>query len=60
MVDDLLYAFLGLSGTYVTARLVAAPGGQRIGYAVDAATGGSGGRLEPALLEMTARMLPIW
>lgn len=55
VVDDLLFAFLGLSGTYVRARPVSAPGGARLGYEVAAR-----GQLEPALQEMAARMLPIW
>lgn len=55
VVDDLLYAFLGLSGTYVRARPVNAPGGARLGYEIAAR-----GQLEPALQEMAARMVPIW
>lgn len=55
VVDDLLYAFLGLSGTYVRARPVNAPGGARLGYEV-----APRGQLEPALQEMATRMLPIW
>ncbi|KAL4425465.1 hypothetical protein ABPG75_009481 [Micractinium tetrahymenae] len=54
LVDDLLYAFLGLSGTYVRARPVNAPGGARLGYEVVPR-----GQLEPALQEMAGRMLPI-
>lgn len=55
VVDDLLSAFLGLSGGYVRVKPLAAPGGQRLGYEVAAQ-----GQLEPALAEMAARMLPIW
>jgi hypothetical protein len=55
LVDDLLSAFLGLSGGYVRVKPLAAPGGQRLGYEVAAQ-----GQLEPALAEMAARMLPIW
>lgn len=57
MVDDLLSAFVGLSGGYVRAKPLAAPGGQRLAFEV--AARGQGG-LEPALAEMAARMLPIW
>lgn len=56
VVDDLLSAFLGLSGTYVRAKQLEAPGGARLGYEVVAARGS----LEPALQEMATRMLPIW
>ena len=56
VVDDLLSAFLGLSGGYVRAKLLAAPGGQRLGYEITSARG----QLEPALQEMAGRMLPIW
>lgn len=56
MVDDLLSAFMGLSGGCVRATLLAAPGGARLAYEVTAARG----QLEPALQEMAARMLPIW
>ncbi|PSC76155.1 Gamma-tubulin complex component 2 [Micractinium conductrix] len=55
LVDDLLSAFLGLSGTYVRAKQLEAPGGARLGYEVVAARGS----LEPALQEMATRMLPI-
>jgi hypothetical protein len=55
VVDDLLSAFLGLSGSYVRARLAEAPGGARIAYEVQPQS-----QLEPALAEMAARMLPIW
>lgn len=55
VVDDLLSAFVGLSGGYVRVKPLAAPGGQRLAYEVAA-----GGQLEPALREMAARMLPIW
>ena len=55
VVDDLLSAFLGLTGGYVRATPLAAPGGQRLGYEVAAQ-----GQLEPALADMAGRMLPIW
>lgn len=55
VVDDLLSAFVGLSGGYVRAKPLAASGGERLGYEIAAS-----GQLEPALQEMAARMLPIW
>ena len=55
VVDDLLSAFMGLSGAYVRATPLDAVGGLRVGYEIVAR-----GQLEPALREMAARMLPIW
>lgn len=55
MVDDLLSAFLGLSGTYIRAKRVDAVGGARLAYEII-----TKGQLEPALQEMAARMLPLW
>ena len=55
MVDDLLSAFMSLSGSYVRATPLDAVGGLRVGYEIVAR-----GQLEPALQEMAARMLPIW
>ena len=55
VVDDLLSAFLGLSGTYIRAKKVDALGGTRLGYEII-----TRGQLEPALQEMAGRMLPLW
>ena len=57
VVDDLLSAFLGLSGCYIRAKTADAGSGPhlRVGYEVVPR-----GQLEPALQEMAARMLPIW
>jgi hypothetical protein len=55
VVDDLLSAFMSLSGSYVRATPLDAVGGLRVGYEIVAR-----GQLEPALQEMAARMLPIW
>lgn len=83
VLHDLLYVFLGHSGTYIRARLVQPPSGGADGAAADAsgaapitpaaaALGGgqAQGRptlafhvdaeLEPCLLEMVQRVLPIW
>ena len=55
VVDDLLSAFLGLSGSYIRAKRVDAVGGTRLSYEII-----TRGQLEPALQEMAARMLPLW
>lgn len=54
LVDDLLHAFDGLSGTWVRAKLVEGRGGPRLEYRIAAR-----GQLEPALMEMASRMLPL-
>jgi gamma-tubulin complex component 2 len=67
LVDDMLYAFLGLDGTYVKSRLMIdetssksissksqSGGGGRIGFEILDRE-----QLEPAVYEMAARMLPI-
>lgn len=59
VLNDLLYAFLGLDGKYVRARLVPAP---------STAPPGTGPALafvlapgcEPCLAELVQRVLPIW
>lgn len=55
VVDDMLSAFMGLSGTYIRAMKVNAVGGVRLTYEII-----TKGQLEPALQEMAARMLPLW
>lgn len=55
VVDDLLSAFMGLSGTYIRAKKTDAVGGMRLTYEIV-----TKGQLEPALQEMAARMLPLW
>ncbi|KAK9817974.1 hypothetical protein WJX72_005158 [[Myrmecia] bisecta] len=52
VVDDLLYAFLGLHGTYVAACVSEGRGGQQLQYVVE-------GQLEPALQELATRLLPM-
>lgn len=54
LVDDMLSAFMGLSGTYIRAMKVNAVGGVRLTYEII-----TKGQLEPALQEMAARMLPL-
>jgi hypothetical protein len=64
VMNDLLYAFMGLDGKYVRAKLVdsSRPGGgpppssgqsYTIAYTIQAA-------LEPCTLELVERVLPIW
>jgi gamma-tubulin complex component 2 len=54
LVDDLLHAFDGLDGTWVRSRVVDAQGGARVEFTIVAR-----GQLEPALLEIATRMLPL-
>ena len=66
VMNDLLYAFMGQGGTYVRAKMVpsasspegdgAAEGGMpslALTFVVE-------GDLDPSLLEMVERLLPIW
>lgn len=54
LVDDLLHAFAGLEGTWIRPKLVDGRGGTRLEYVL-----ASRGQLDPALLEMATRMLPL-
>ena len=64
VVNDLLYAFLGLDGRYVRARLV----GPSAGALAAGGPGRHGGRLafvldaqmDAASHELVGRVLPIW
>lgn len=53
MLNDLLYVFLGVDGQYVRACKTDMPGGAHVSFAVD-------GRMDPSLLDMVNRILPIW
>lgn len=55
MVNDLLYALMGLDGKYVQARLVpgAAGGGRALTFVV-------AGRFDPSLQDLVSRVLPFW
>ncbi len=55
MTDDLLSAFLGLSGTYVRAVMARAGGGDRVTFEVL-----TYGQLDAALQEMASKLLPMW
>ena len=61
MVDDLLYAILGLDGQYARARLVdrdsgggiAGGSGRRLTYVLE-------GHIDPSLHDLASRILPMW
>jgi hypothetical protein len=54
VIDDLLYAMLGMDGNFVHLRkLTGEDGNPSVAFEVD-------GSLEPALQEMVERLLPIW
>lgn len=55
MVNDLLFALMGLDGKYVQARLV---GGER--GAGPALTYVVCGRFDPSLQDLVSRILPFW
>ena len=57
LVDDLLYVFGGFEGTWIKPEIVqdrASPTHHRLRYHINAR-----GQIEPALLEMATRMLPL-
>ena len=54
LVDDLLHAFDGLDGTWVRCQMVDGFEGRKLEYTIAAQ-----GQLEPALLEIATRMLPL-
>ena len=70
VMNDLLYAFMGLDGKYVRARLMPpAPATVAGGSSGNSLGGGGGGpslafciegSLEPCLQEMAEKVLPIW
>lgn len=53
VMDDLLYAFMGLDGKYARARRVDEPDGAHICFVLEA-------KADPSLQELATRMLPIW
>lgn len=53
VMDDLLYAFMGLDGKYARAKRVDQADGAHIIFALEA-------RADPSLQELATRMLPIW
>lgn len=53
MVDDLLFAFMGLDGKYVRATKVVQPDGVHISYRLHT-------QANPALRELSTRMLALW
>ena len=66
LVDDMLYVFLGLDGTYVKSRLMVDETSSKSQSSKSQSGGGCIGfeildreQLEPAVYEMAARMLPI-
>jgi gamma-tubulin complex component 2 len=54
LVDDLLHAFGGFEGTWIRPKVVDGRNGPRLDFRIVAR-----GQLEPALLEMATRMLPL-
>jgi len=54
LVDDLLHAFGGFEGTWIRPKVVDGRNGHRLDFRIVAR-----GQLEPALLEMATRMLPL-
>lgn len=54
LVDDLLHAFSGLEGVWIRPKLVDGRSGPRLEFTIVAR-----GQLEPALLEMATKMLPL-
>jgi gamma-tubulin complex component 2 len=54
LVDDLLHAFGGFEGTWIRPKIVDGRNGPRLDFRIVAR-----GQLEPALLEMATRMLPL-
>ena len=53
VVDDLLFAFMGLDGKYVRATKVVQPDGVHISYRLHT-------QANPALRELSTRMLALW
>jgi hypothetical protein len=53
VLDDLLYAFMGLDGKYVRATRVDQPDGAHITFNLET-------RADSCLQELATRMLPIW
>ena len=55
VVDDLLYALMGLDGQYARARLVERDGGggRRLTYVLE-------GHIDPSLHDLASRILPMW
>ena len=53
MVDDLLFAFMGLDGKYVRATKVVQPDGVHLSYRLHT-------QANPALRELSTRMLALW
>ena len=53
VVDDLLFAFMGLDGKYVRAGKVVQPDGVHISYRLHT-------QANPALRELSTRMLALW
>ena len=53
MVDDLLFAFMGLDGKYVRATKVVQPDGVHVSYRLNT-------QANPALRELSIRMLVLW
>lgn len=54
LLEDLLYAFDGMDGTWIKSKILDGRGGPRIEYRVV-----SRGQIEPSLLEMATRMTPL-
>lgn len=53
VLDDLLYAFMGLDGKYVRATRVDQQDGVHISFSLET-------KADPSLQEIATRMLPIW
>ena len=53
VVDDLLFAFMGLDGKYVRATKVVQPDGVHVSYRLHT-------QANPALRELSTRMLALW
>ena len=53
VLDDLLFAFMGLDGKYVRATKVAQPDGVHVSFSLHTSA-------NPALKELSTRMLAIW